>query len=151
MERKEEKKREGFQLEHWHIIAGLLMVYDALSLAFSYFIALWLRFDLRYTTIDYPYLEAWKHFLPLYILFSLAVFWYLKLYKSIWRFASYSELLRGDHYQRALSYRRDYASLYPYADFLLFHRGTLTVCCCSRDSFFLPFYSFDSENTGEAD
>lgn len=94
MERKEEKKREGFQLEHWHIIAGLLMVYDALSLAFSYFIALWLRFDLRYTTIDYPYLEAWKHFLPLYILFSLAVFWYLKLYKSIWRFASYSELLR---------------------------------------------------------
>ena len=94
MERKEEKKREGFQLEHWHIIAGLLMVYDALSLAFSYFIALWLRFDLRYTTIDYPYLEAWKQFLPLYILFSLAVFWYLKLYKSIWRFASYSELLR---------------------------------------------------------
>nr|WP_298477607.1 nucleoside-diphosphate sugar epimerase/dehydratase [uncultured Oribacterium sp.] len=94
MERKEEKKREGFQLEHWHIIAGLLMVYDALSLAFSYFIALWLRFDLRYTTIDYPYLEAWKHFLPLYILFSLVVFWYLKLYKSIWRFASYSELLR---------------------------------------------------------
>lgn len=94
MERKEEKKREGFQLEHWHIIAGLLTVYDALSLAFSYFIALWLRFDLRYTTIDYPYLEAWKHFLPLYILFSLAVFWYLKLYKSIWRFASYSELLR---------------------------------------------------------
>jgi len=94
VERKEEKKREGFQLEHWHIIAGLLMVYDALSLAFSYFIALWLRFDLRYTTIDYPYLEAWKHFLPLYILFSLAVFWYLKLYKSIWRFASYSELLR---------------------------------------------------------
>ena len=94
MERKEEKKREGFQLEHWHIIAGLLMVYDALALAFSYFIALWLRFDLRYTTIDYPYLEAWKHFLPLYILFSLAVFWYLKLYKSIWRFASYSELLR---------------------------------------------------------
>lgn len=94
MERKEEKKREGFQLEHWHIIAGLLMVYDALSLAFSYFIALWLRFDLRYTTIDYPYLEAWKHFLPLYILFSIAVFWYLKLYKSIWRFASYSELLR---------------------------------------------------------
>lgn len=94
MERKEEKKREGFQLEHWHIIAGLLMVYDALAQAFSYFIALWLRFDLRYTTIDYPYLEAWKHFLPLYILFSLAVFWYLKLYKSIWRFASYSELLR---------------------------------------------------------
>ena len=32
--------------------------------------------------------------MPFYVLFSLAVFWHLKLYKSIWRFASYSELLR---------------------------------------------------------
>ena len=39
-------------------------------------------------------MEAWAAFLPFYVLFSLAVFWHLKLYKSIWRFASYSELLR---------------------------------------------------------
>ena len=89
-----EKRGQGFQLEHWHIIALGLMLYDSLALSFSYLIALWLRYDLRYSTIDTIYIERWKAFLPFYILGSLAVFWFLKLYKSIWRFASYSELLR---------------------------------------------------------
>jgi len=89
-----EKKGQGFRLEHWHIIALGLMLYDSLALSFSYLIALWLRYDLRYSTIDPRYIEGWKAFLPFYIPGSLAVFWFLKLYKSIWRFASYSELLR---------------------------------------------------------
>ena len=94
MENEIKKKIEGFHLEHWHIIALGLMLYDALALGLSYLIALWLRFDLRYSMIERPYMEAWAAFLPFYVLFSLAVFWHLKLYKSIWRFASYSELLR---------------------------------------------------------
>ena len=89
-----ERKEQGFRLEHWHIIALGLMLYDSLALSFSYLIALWLRYDLRYSTIDPRYIEGWKAFLPFYIPGSLAVFWFLKLYKSIWRFASYSELLR---------------------------------------------------------
>ena len=89
-----EKRGQGFQLEHWHIIALGLMLYDSLALSFSYLIALWLRYDLRYSTIEPRYIEQWNSFLPFYILGSLAVFWFLKLYKSIWRFASYSELLR---------------------------------------------------------
>jgi len=89
-----EKRGQGFQLEHWHIIALGLMLYDSLALSFSYLIALWLRYDLRYSTIDPVYIERWGNFAPLYIAVSLGVFWYLKLYKSIWRFASYSELLR---------------------------------------------------------
>lgn len=90
----EEKRRQGFRLEHWHIIALGLMLYDSLALSFSYLIALWLRYDLRYSTIEAIYIERWKSFAPLYIGVSLLVFWCLKLYKSIWRFASYSELLR---------------------------------------------------------
>jgi possible capsular polysaccharide biosynthesis protein len=89
-----EKRGQGFQLEHWHIIALGLMLYDSLALSFSYLIALWLRYDLRYSTIEAIYIERWKSFAPLYIGVSLLVFWCLKLYKSIWRFASYSELLR---------------------------------------------------------
>ena len=90
----EEKRGQGFRLEHWHIIALGLMLYDSLALSFSYLIALWLRYDLRYSTIEAIYIERWKSFAPLYIGVSLLVFWCLKLYKSIWRFASYSELLR---------------------------------------------------------
>ena len=91
---KREKRGQGFRLEHWHIIALGLMLYDSLALSFSYLIALWLRYDLRYSTIVPIYIERWKSFVPVYIMVSLGVFWILKLYKSIWRFASYSELLR---------------------------------------------------------
>ena len=35
-----EKKGQGFRLEHWHIIALGLMLYDSLALSFSYLIAL---------------------------------------------------------------------------------------------------------------
>ena len=62
-----EKRGQGFQLEHWHIIALGLMLYDSLALSFSYLIALWLRYDLRYSTIDTIYIERWKAFLPFYI------------------------------------------------------------------------------------
>lgn len=91
---KREKRGQGFRLEHWHIIALGLMLYDSLALSFSFLIALWLRYDLRYSTIVPIYIERWKSFVPVYIMVSLGVFWILKLYKSIWRFASYSELLR---------------------------------------------------------
>ena len=58
MENEIKKKKEGFHLEHWHIIALGLMLYDALALGLSYLIALWLRFDLRYSMIDRPYNET---------------------------------------------------------------------------------------------
>jgi len=74
MEKELKKKKDGFRLEHWHIVAFGLMIYDALALGISYLIALWLRFDLRFSMIDPPYIEAWRRFLPIYVLFSLAVF-----------------------------------------------------------------------------
>ncbi len=52
----QEKKGQGFRLEHWHIIALGLMLYDSLALSFSYLIALWLRYDLRYSNIDTIYI-----------------------------------------------------------------------------------------------
>ena len=81
-------------LEHWQIIMICLMVYDVLAVNGAYFLALWLRFDFRFSEIDAQYLAAWKQFTPWYTLLCLAVFWFLNLYKSIWRFASVSELLR---------------------------------------------------------
>ena len=37
---------------------------------------------------------AYLKFIGIYVIFSLFVFWRLRLYNSIWRFASYSELVR---------------------------------------------------------
>ncbi len=81
-------------IEHWHKIAFFMMLYDVLVVNAAYFIALILRFDLKYSAIPKNYLSAYMHFAPIYTVISIAVFLGFKLYKSIWRFASYSELVQ---------------------------------------------------------
>ena len=88
------RKARRSPLEHWHIIALYLMVYDFLASNGAYFAALWLRFDCQFSMIPREYLTAWLYFVPVYTVFSLAVFWALRLYRSLWRFASFSELTR---------------------------------------------------------
>ena len=68
-------------------------MYDLAVVNFSYISALWLRFDLKFSTIDPAYLKAWASFTPIYSVFCLIVFWRTRLYKSIWKYASYTELL----------------------------------------------------------
>ena len=87
-------KEHRIHFEHWQAIAALLLIYDALIVNLSYFLALWLRFDCRFSFIREKYFLAWMHFVPYYTLFCLIIFWFLRLYRSIWRFASYSELTR---------------------------------------------------------
>lgn len=81
-------------LEHWKIIAFYLLAYDIIAINFSYFLGLWLRFDFHFSRIPEEYLSAFLKFAPFYTVFSVIVFYALRLYKSIWRFASFSELNR---------------------------------------------------------
>ena len=83
-----------FAFEHWHLVALFLMLFDLVAVANAYFLALWLRFDCRFTEIPHEYLMAWMKFTPIYAIVSVAVLWVLHLYQSIWRFASFTELKR---------------------------------------------------------
>lgn len=80
------------KFNHAQKIAVLLICYDMLAVTASYFGALLLRFDFRFSMIPLVYYNAWLRFAPVYAVICTAVFWYLKLYRSIWRFASYTEL-----------------------------------------------------------
>lgn len=82
------------KFEHWQVVRLLLMVYDFAAVIVSFGIALWLRFDCKVTSVEPQYLTTYTKTIIIYALFCLVVFWFLHLYKSIWRFASYSELLR---------------------------------------------------------
>ena len=82
------------KLEHWHIIALIMMVFDVIAVNFSYFMGLWFRFDCAVSMIDPDYLYMFFRFIPVSSLICLIVFWALRLYNSIWRFASYTELMR---------------------------------------------------------
>lgn len=81
-------------IEHWQVVRLLLMVYDFVAVIVSFGIALWLRFDCKVTSVEPQYLTTYTKTIIIYALFCLVVFWFLRLYKSIWRFASYSELMR---------------------------------------------------------
>ncbi|MCR5719430.1 MAG: polysaccharide biosynthesis protein [Lachnospiraceae bacterium] len=70
------------------------MAYDVLAVNASYFLALLLRFDFQMSKIPDDYFSAWLDFVPVYTIVCLLVFWGLRLYRSIWRFASYYELIR---------------------------------------------------------
>ena len=82
------------KLKHWNEIAILLIVYDIIAVSISYFLVLFARCDFIFSKIKDIFFYSWLHFTPIYAVFCIIVFWLLKLYRSIWRFASYSELLR---------------------------------------------------------
>ena len=82
------------QLKHWYIVALLLVGYDIVAVNMAYFFALWFRFDCKASMIPGNYFSAYLKFIPIYSICCVFIFWMLRLYQSIWRFASYSEMLR---------------------------------------------------------
>ena len=82
------------RIEHWQEIAAGMCLYDIITIAGAYFLALFIRSDCRYSTIDPEYLEAFYKFIIPYVLVTVIIYWFMRLYRSIWRFASYNELLR---------------------------------------------------------
>ncbi len=91
-ERKIQKEKNP--IEHWHVVNFFLLAYDIVTVNAAYFLALWLRFDCSFSLIPDEYLSAAFHFAPFYTAFCLLVFFLLRLYQTIWRFAGFSEIIR---------------------------------------------------------
>lgn len=88
-----DRKTQGRHImNHSQKIAMLLVCYDMLAVSAAYFFALLLRFDFRFSMIPAVYYNAWLRFSPIYAVLCVFVFRFFKLYRSIWRFASYTEL-----------------------------------------------------------
>lgn len=77
-----------------YLANAMLTIYDLLAIILSYFLALFFRFDLKYSSIPENYLETFLKSIAIYAIFCAVVFWIFKLYSSIWRFASVIELSR---------------------------------------------------------
>lgn len=76
------------------MISLYLVLFDVVSINFSYLFALLLRFDFRYSVIPEKYLYAYIYFTPVYTIVCIAIYYFTKLYRSIWRFAGFDELNR---------------------------------------------------------
>ncbi len=90
----ENKNRRAHRIEHWQIIAVFLMIYDVIAVAMSYFCALWVRFDCQYSAIPSKYWTDFLYFVPIWAVISVAIFRLWGMYRGIWRYSSYSELMR---------------------------------------------------------
>lgn len=73
------------------IIALLLM--DMMSIVVAAFVALYVRFDFSFNGIPTGYLLKFEYIIPFNIILTLVFFALWKLYKSVWRYASATELL----------------------------------------------------------
>ncbi len=81
-------------LQNWHLLSICLAAYDAVAVNIAYFFSLWVRFDCRFRLIPRPYLQAYARFMPIFTVCCLLVFFLLRMYKTLWRYASFREMLR---------------------------------------------------------
>lgn len=88
------KKNKRFRVQKWNIIGVCMSIYDIFAAVFSYFFALWLRFDFEFSSIPETYLNAFLKIAPIYAVVCCIVFTAMRMYKSIWRFVSFNELFR---------------------------------------------------------
>ena len=77
-----------------YFVNSMLVVYDLFAVSLSYFLALWFRFDGKFSQIPPRYLTPYLEFIGFYAVCCIIIFAILKLYRSIWRYASVIEAFR---------------------------------------------------------
>ncbi len=71
-----------------------LIICDFFSIHLAYFLALWIRFDCMFSAIPQTYLSSYGTYITAHAVVSVILFWMLRMYQSLWRYASYIELVR---------------------------------------------------------
>lgn len=70
----------------------VLLIYDVLAVTVSTVLALTIRHDFNYASIDKVFLESVYSFLPGTLIITIFIFMMFRLYNSLWAFASVTEL-----------------------------------------------------------
>lgn len=88
-------KNEDNRLDmQWLRRALVIGVLDALFIASSFFLALWLRYEFHFTEVPREYLDTYLHTIGPWVVISIVVFALFQMYNSIWSFVSVDELFR---------------------------------------------------------
>ena len=88
------KPRMKKHIKQWKIIAIGLMSFDYIAIHLAYFLALWFRFDCCFSRIPVGYINGYLCSIIIYAFVSIVVFWFFGMYKGVWSFVSYPEVLR---------------------------------------------------------
>ncbi len=87
---KTDKVKKSVDLQ-WVTHSVVVIIADILVVIFSYFAALWLRFDMRFQSIPSGYFQTYLRIIPIWCAITIAVFLIFKLYHSIWSYVSIDE------------------------------------------------------------
>ena len=90
------KKQAGTHVtgKKWIRNALVVMLADIAATYFCFFLALLLRFDFSYASIEEQYIKWALYLIPIWCIFIVTVFFFTKLYHSIWSFVSIDEALQ---------------------------------------------------------
>lgn len=92
MNNKETNKNKQLNSK-WIKRATLIVIADIFVVLFSYFAALFIRFEFSLANIPTIYLETYLWMMPLWCVLTCVVFYIFKLYHSIWSFVSIDEAI----------------------------------------------------------
>lgn len=89
-----ENIKEKCTVVRYRVLVELaLMAYDFFAIMFSYFFALYLRFDFCFRDIPARYFRAYQIFVPRYAFFAIVIFVLCRLYRNMWRYAGADEFV----------------------------------------------------------
>ena len=89
------QKKKKRMPEQWQILSLLMAIYDFVAIHAAFLLALLARFDFRFSQIPDVYWLPYTHFITAYAVGALVVFWFFRLYRSLWQYASFAELVRA--------------------------------------------------------
>lgn len=69
-----------------------LVIYDIVSIIFASYMAVLIRYDFRVDSIPEHFIDPITRFLPVNIALTLCIFYFFRLYHSLWAFAGETEL-----------------------------------------------------------
>ena len=75
------------------VCRGVFVILDILIINLSSYMALWLRFNMKTAEMDVRFLASVTDMIPLNTVVTVGIFAVVRLYTSLWRFASMKELI----------------------------------------------------------
>ena len=96
LNQKNTKKQANFHLsgKKWVRNALVIMLADIIATYFCFFMALLLRFDFSFASIEDRYISWALYLIPIWCIIIVTVFYFTRLYHSIWSFVSIDEALQ---------------------------------------------------------
>ncbi len=86
-----EKTRKPFNAKLFYR-RTCLIIYDIISIVLASYVAILWRYDFHLDGIPRHFMQPIEQFLPLNVLLTLAIFYFMRLYSSLWAFAGETEL-----------------------------------------------------------